>query len=141
MLSLNVNYVTEGEDFQNLSSRQFNFSVNSSTGDQFCVTVVVLEDLILEPNQTFSIVIRSEYSFVNTVNSTISIIDNDCKLINIIFSHCHISYAATEYIFPQMWKRHFQQIIPLEKMMMWFPCVSVLQIIFKRKKKPSLTSF
>ena len=53
------------------------------SGEQLCKRLEILNDSILEPIQTFSVVISSAHYFVNIMinEAIITIIDDDCKLI------------------------------------------------------------
>ena len=77
---------TAGEDFLEFNFSRLTFPSDSSSGAQLCRIVEVLDDLILEPNQTFSIILSSTHSFVNSIvnQSLIIIEDNDCKLVLVL---------------------------------------------------------
>ena len=73
-------FVTEEEDYLNFNSSQLTFPANE---DNVCIKIVIQDDTILEPVQTFAVILSSTNTFVNIIanKSIISIVDNDSKLL------------------------------------------------------------
>jgi len=61
------------------------FPTNSSNGDQMCISIMIIDDTILEPSQSLSVVLNTSDSDVNIVNGlyVINILNNDCKFFSL----------------------------------------------------------
>jgi len=59
------------------------FPSNSSNNAQECINILIVDDNILEPNQTFSVLLNTSDSDVNVQNGRLEIIivDNDCEFL------------------------------------------------------------
>ena len=87
--------MTDGEDYAGLNSDMLTFPISSGNGRRMCSIISIIDDSILEPAQSFSVVMTTNYSNVIIRNDrlVLSLMDNDGKSCLVHkFSHYYITY-------------------------------------------------
>ena len=77
-----VCFVTEREDYYEFMESMFTFPSNSTNSTAICTNIAIIDDAILEPLQSFSILLTSNDSNLMVQNGRllISIVDNDGEI-------------------------------------------------------------
>lgn len=76
-------YRAGGEDYKELMFLMLTFSVENSNSFQHCFNISIIDDSIVEPNQSFMVILSSSDTNVTIDNQQllVTIIDNDGKFL------------------------------------------------------------
>ena len=79
--AIKIAFLTEGEDYIGLTSLPLTFPANSLNGTKIFTNITIIDDSILEPLQSFAIVLTTTDSDVVILNGRqlINIVANDGK--------------------------------------------------------------
>ena len=87
--------MTDGEDYAGLNSDILTFPINSGNGSKMCSSISIIDDSILEPVQSFSVLISTTDSnvIIRKERLVLSLMDNDGKSYLVYkFSYYYITY-------------------------------------------------
>ena len=69
------------EDFPSTTTATVNFNAGDDNLDTRNVVIPIVDDEIVEPQQTFPVNIVSVANVINPGSATVTITDNDCKFV------------------------------------------------------------
>ena len=84
---LKCNFYLAGEDYQDTGQQVLVFPNSSSSGRELCHNITIINDMLVEFNETFTIILSSSDSAVRFTNtqSLVTIIDDEINSKSQIF--------------------------------------------------------
>ena len=67
-LCLSHNIATDGSDYKGVSA-DLVFTVNSSNGDMQCIDVDIIDDMVVETNETFTVTLTTSNQYIRIGNN------------------------------------------------------------------------